>query len=321
MELTAGNRTYLWQGDWAKLPPNVQLGYTHGVVEDRAGNIYVANQSPHAIAIFNSAGKFLNAWGSEYGPGAHGLTHSIESGKEFLYLANTGLNQVVKTTLTGEVLFTIATPPRPDIYTAEKKFVPTETAIGPDGRIYIADGYGQPWVHIYSPKAEYLSSFGGYGSEPGQLDQPHGISIDARSGTPVVQVANRANRRIDNFSLEGEFLRTAIRARELRFPCTTVHQGKDLYIPDLFCRVSIFDAANTLIGHLGDYVGGATLTSWDQLRSNQFPDLAGYPNIPHDKRQPGKFSSPHGLHVDAAGNIYVVEWINDGRITRLQRVK
>ena len=108
---------------------------------------------------------------------------------------------------------------------------------------------------------------------------------------------------------------------QLRYPCTTVHQGDELYIPDLFCRVSVFDRENRLIGHLGDYVDGAKLTSWDQFKSGEFPDLAGYPNLPHEKRKVGKFSSPHGIHVDAAGNIYLVEWINDGRITRLKRVR
>ena len=86
----------------------------------------------------------------------------------------------------------LTTPPRPDIYNAEKKFVPTETAVGPNGRIYVADGYGQYWVHIYTTGGEYVSSFGGTGSEPGKLREPHGISIDTRGGAPVVQVANRA---------------------------------------------------------------------------------------------------------------------------------
>jgi hypothetical protein len=48
--------------------------------------------------------------------------------------------------------------------------------------------------------------------------------------------------------------------------------------------------------------------------------IQGWPNIAHDLRQVGNFTSPHDLHVDGKGNIYVAEWISDGRVTKLQRV-
>ncbi len=321
MELTCGNHTYLWQGDWAKLPGGVKLGYTHGVVEDRRGNIYIANQSKDAIVVFDAAGNLMKSWGEEYASGAHGLTLANENGAEFLYLANTSQAEVVKTKLDGTVVWKMGVPARGDIYGGDKKFCPTETAVGLDGRVYVADGYGQPWVHICTAEGKYVSSFGGAGEAAGKLREPHGVSIDARGTTAYVQVTNRANRRIDNFTLEGEFVGTAIGSSELRYPCTTVHQGKDLYVPDLFCRLSIFDQDNVLVGHLGDYIEGAELTSWGQFKTGEFADLAGYPNLPHEKRKVGKFSSPHGMHVDPAGNIYVVEWIEDGRVTRLQRMR
>ena len=93
-----------------------------------------------------------------------------------------------------------------------------------------------------------------------------------------------------------------------------------VYIPDLFARVSVFVKDNKLITHLGDYVEGAELTSWDDF-GNKYEDLTGYPNIPHAKRKDGKFSSPHGLLVDRQSNIFVAEWIDDGRVTKLTRIK
>ncbi len=321
MELVCGNRRYAWQGDWAKMPAHLKLGYTHGIVEDRQGRIYVANQGDHGIVVFDAAGNYLNSWGAEYSKGAHGLTISTENGIEYLYLANTSLAEVVKTTLDGKVVWRTGKPPRPDIYReGGAGFSPTETAVGPNQRLYVADGYGEHWIHIYTLAGEYESSFGGPGALPGQLQSPHGIQIDARSGQPLLQIANRHNRRIDNFTLDGKFIATILDGEQVRYPCTTVPHGEDLYIPDLFCRVSIFDRQNRLIGHLGDYIDGAKLTDWDQFKRHEFPDLAGYPNLPMEKRLPGKFIAPHRLHVNAAGDIYVVEWVVEGRITKLQRL-
>ena len=321
MELICGHHRYHWQGDWAKMPTHLKLGYTHGIVEDHAGRIYVANQGDHGIVVFDAAGNYLSSWGAEFSKGAHGLTLATENGTEFLYLANTGLAEVVKTTLAGEVVWKTGTPPRADLYDNDKrKFVPTETAVGPNHRLYVADGYGQSWIHIYTLDGKYESSFGGAGAENGQFNCPHGVQIDARGAEPFVQVANRHNRRVDNFTLAGKFVATILDGTQVRYPCTTIPHGDELYIPDLFCRVSIFDRQNRLIGHLGDFVTGAALTDWAQFKSGEFPALAGYPNLPFSQRVPGKFIAPHSLHVNRTGDIFVVEWVEEGRITKLKRL-
>jgi hypothetical protein len=36
--------------------------------------------------------------------------------------------------------------------------------------------------------------------------------------------------------------------------------------------------------------------------------------------EPGKFICPHGACFDHSGNIYVVEWVEVGRVTRLRKV-
>jgi len=101
----------------------------------------------------------------------------------------------------------------------------------------------------------------------------------------------------------------------LRFPCTTVHAGGLLYVPDLFARVSIFDQSNRKLVDLGDYFDGDGPESWNEITER----LDEYPNLPQAKRYTGKFISPHSLWVDGRGNIYVVEWIMDGRVTKLTR--
>jgi hypothetical protein len=39
-----------------------------------------------------------------------------------------------------------------------------------------------------------------------------------------------------------------------------------------------------------------------------------------DRLVPGKFNSPHGVGVDADGNLYVAEWLIGGRLTKLLKV-
>src|SRR5688500_11436963 len=73
MQLGTGSHTYEWIDRWAKLPSGKEFGYTHGVVVDKADNVYVFNQSRDALCAFDPEGKFIRSWGEEYAKGAHGL--------------------------------------------------------------------------------------------------------------------------------------------------------------------------------------------------------------------------------------------------------
>jgi hypothetical protein len=304
MTLGSGNHTYEVHHDWAKLPASVQPGYTHGVVETAQGHILVHNRSKDAVLVFDADGKFINSWGERFAKGAHGMQISREGSDEFLYFSDPEMHEVAKYTLDGKEVFTLGVPADSGVYPDPTKYKPTNTAIAPNGDIYVADGYGLSYIHRYNRKGEYLSSWGGKGSEPGKMNSPHGIWIDQRGGSPYVLVADRANIRLQKFSLAGEHI--GFVTEELRYPCHFDVRGQELLIPDLYGRVTIFDGDNRLITHLGDYP-----EIWKQK---------GYPNLPQDMRLPGKFISPHDACWDSAGNIYVVEWISDGRITKLKRV-
>lgn len=305
MRLGTGRHTYELVKGWGRLPEGKRFGYTHGVAVDGKGRVLIHNQSPDAVAIFDPDGNFLGSWGSGFKEGAHGMQLSREAEGEFLYFADIARHCVVKTTLDGEELWRIGYPKESGLYEAPEKFVPTNVAIAPNGDFYVTDGYGQWYIHQYNRNAEYIRSWGGRGSEPGLLACPHGIIVDIRGGEPRVLVADRGNERLQYFSLDGEYLETV--SGELRRPCHFDIRGEDLLIPDLFGRVTIFDRNNHLITHLGDTPG-----------VEYEPD---YPNLPHEQRIPGKFISPHAAYWDAEGNIYVVEWISDGRVTKLRRVR
>jgi DNA-binding beta-propeller fold protein YncE len=295
--------TYELVPGWGRLPGEVRYGYTHGVCEDSEGRIYIHNQSDHAMMVFDADGDYIDGWGSAFAQGAHGLSiHKDDSG-EFLFLSDIARKQVYKTTLNGEILWSIGCPMDSGVYEKPEQFVPTNTAVAPNGNIYVADGYGKSYIHQYTPAGAYVRTWGGPGKEPGQMNCPHGIWVDTRGEEPLVLVADRANARLQWFTLDGAFVK--LMDKDLLHPCHFSQRGGDLLVPDLFGRISIFNADNYLVAHLGVTPG-----------ANHRP---GYPNIPHDQRIPGKFSSPHAGMWDSQGNIYIVEWINDGRVTKLAR--
>lgn len=286
--------------DWAKLPKQFAFGYTHGIVTDVEDNVFIFHTGTPSVMKFDRNGNYLSGWG-EF-EGAHGFYLHPESDGEYLYLTDEK-GQWLKTRLDGREILRVGTPERGDIYDSERKFSPTDIAVAPSGDIYVADGYGQSYVHRYSANGEYISSWGGKGSEPGQMSCPHGISVNLRGPEPEIYVADRGNNRIQVFTLDG--LHKRFVNKDLDMPCSFYFHNQETYIPDLHSRITVLDGSDQLIMHLGE-----DPEAYRQL---------GWPNLPKSYYRPNRFSSPHGICVDSRGDVYVAEWISDGRITKLVR--
>lgn len=312
--LGSGEHTYEAYHDWGTLPASIQYGNTHGVVEDSQGRIYVhhtvgaASESADSMVVFDEKGKFVKSWGREFKGGAHGLHIRREGSTEFLYLCDIKRGIVVKATLDGEEVFTLGYPKESDAYKPgpdgkPPKYSPTNLAIAPNGDLYVGDGYGSSYVLQYNSKGEYIRTFGGKGKEPGKLDCPHGIIVDTRGATPILTVADRANNRIQRFTLAGEHIDFV---GGTNLPCYfNYFRNGDVVIPDLGARVTLMDRKNQVIEHLGD----DSASPWNQTRK-----------LSRDHFTPGKFVCPHGACFDHEGNIFVVEWVEVGRVTKLRKV-
>jgi hypothetical protein len=320
-----GAFTYEAIHDWGTLPATIKYGNTHGVVQDSQGQIYVHHtvyadsESGDSMVVFDKDGRFVRSWGKEFRGVAHGLHIRREGGDEFLYLTANATNPrlapqpelqavVVKTDLRGDIVWKIQGPPDIAQYAASAgrarpPYNPTNVAIAPNGDIYVADGYGSYYVNQYNRQAEYIRTFGGKGSEPGQLNEPHGIWVDTRGASPVLVVADRRNNRLQRFTMDGRHIDFV---PGFRLPCHFDVRDGLVVIPDLHGRVTLMDRTNQIVAHLGD----SNAPNWNNpLRTK-----------PRDQFIPGQFICPHGACFDTDGNIFVVEWVEVGRVTKLRKV-
>lgn len=309
----SGEHTYECLHGWGELPEEIKWGETHGVAIDEAGLIYIKHRSTakdpiDAIVVFDPEGKFVRSFGREYHGGGHGIDIRKESGEEFLYLCDVKNNLVAKTNLKGEQVWVKHKPEEPEVYTAPtQKFVPTNVAFSPDGGFYIADGYGSHYIHQYDKDAKWVRTWGGAGKEPGKMQTPHGLMLDNRSGRePSLVVADRANARLQYFSLDGQHQKFV---EGLSFPAHFDIRGDVLLVPDLHARVTLLDKDNNVITHLG-YDPEWTKQALDGFK------MRGQPQ----QWQAGRFVHPHDACFDRDGNIFVVEWVSTGRVTKLRAV-
>lgn len=309
----SGAHTYEVIHHWGTLPDSIRWGETHGVAVDEAGLIYIKhrNKAPQpvdAIVVFDPAGKYVRSFGKEYHGGGHGIDIRKENGEEFLYLSDVLHGWVVKATLKGEHVWKKEVPQEPGVYKNGEKYSPTNIAFGPDGGFYIADGYGSHYIHQYDKDAKWVRTWGGKGTEEGKMQTPHGIWLDNRPGRePAIVVADRANFRLQYFTLDGKFISIM---KDVSFPAHFDIRGSELLVPDLHARLTILDKDNNVITHLGYDPEWTKRVLADNLKLRTQPELY----------QSGRFVHPHDACYDKDGNIFVVEWVPAGRVTLLRKV-
>lgn len=310
MLIGSGRFTYQWLDRWARLPdaPGArENGRTHGVAVRTNGEVIIFAQSKPAVLFYDSGGTLLRAWGDCFA-GAHGLTLVEEHGVEFLWLTDQHSGDVVKTTTEGEVLLSIAHPPK-----SEGEYSPTWVAVNPDGGdIWVADGYGSNRVRRYHRRGHQIGVVTGE-EGPGRFARAHGIAF---SPSRELFVADRRNKRILVYDGEGRYLRH--RDSITHSPCGFAFHDGCVYVPELFGSCKVLDGQLNLIAELGANHEVRPPGGWPDQEGWGNPTLPGWPNLAGTSRiRPGFFNSPHALALSPAGDIYVVEWIIGGRITKL----
>jgi hypothetical protein len=309
-----GDHRYECVHDWLLPPEGLVWGDTHGLCQDSQGFIYVghtvhaSSKRPEAIVVFDAKGKFVRSFGAEFRGGAHGLDVRREAGTELLYHCDTARSRVVKTTLTGEEVWSHAYPNEVAAYAgAPINYVPTNVAFAPNGDFFIGDGYGSHHMMKFSKSGDFIREIGTPGKDDGQLNSPHGQWVDSRGPEPVLVVADRGNRRIQTFTLDGKHLRTIKDESRLRMPCHFDVRNDLMVCADLDSQVCLLDRNYAVVAQLGDGMSanGAVGSRRKQTRA---------------EFTPGQFICPHDAIFLQNGDILVSEWLPIGRITLLRRL-
>lgn len=289
--------------DWGvQDPTKVPVRDCHEMVQTRDGRLFLfGNHTSNNVIIYDKDGKVTGTWGTEF-PGGHGCTLADENGEEFLFLTDPDRHQVYKATLDGKVVLTLDAPLDAEEYSDAGAYKPTETAIGPNGDIYVADGYGSQYLVHYNAAGELQGVHAGPGSEGGLFNNMHGVTLDTRGpGDPTLLLTARAQNRFKRFSLKGEHLETV----ELpgAWICRPVLMGKNLAFAVIISGVAqwdsnrsgfvvILDEENKVVSCPG---GKAPVYAEGKVQA-----LA--------QERPDVFMHPHDVCFDRDGNLYVPQW-------------
>lgn len=306
MQTGNGEWTYRAVPEWGHLPSGTAFGGTHGgIATDKAGHVYVSTQSETGILIYSREGELLRTIANEY-PEVHSIVYAQENGNDYLYTTvqrGTPMENwlFVKMKTDGTVVQKITAPPEAG-FKAPNEWRLTAAVPAPDGSIFIANGYGDSRLFRFGKNGEYMASYAGKGKTEGLFDCSHGLAVDTRYDQPLLLVCDRENRRLCHFDFDGKFVRTV--TQHLRRPCQISFHGDYAVISELEGRVTILDKDNTPVAFLGDN-----------------PEKAQWANY---KLQPGDiapvfFSAAHGCHIAQDDSIYVSDWNQTGRVTKLVR--
>ncbi|WP_289062911.1 6-bladed beta-propeller [uncultured Zobellia sp.] len=313
-----GDFKYKVVKDWAQMSVahNPILNCHEMQMDSKGRLIMLGDHTDNNILVFDKSGKLLDYWGTRY-PGGHGLTLHDEGGEDMLYIVDCGwfvdrtgkwskqAGSVSKTTVDGRLLFNLPDPHTIGAYTKEQEYLPTETAIGPNGDIYVADGYGSDFILQFSPKGEFIRKWGGHDNSDKNYDlhNAHGVAVDYRDKqNPVLVVTSRSDKSFKFFTLDGKFIKTV----ELpgAYVCRPVLDDDNIYAGVCW--------SENKAGHRFSNSGFVTIMDGsNKVVSNPGGDAPEYKNGKLQQMYQSEkaiFNHGHDVFVDEDKNLYVCQW-------------
>ncbi len=265
---------------WAQLPNGVEAwGQTIGVELDADGNLWVfhrcfaencygGRENVAPVLKYDPSGRLLESWGEGMFNWPHGFFIDADG-----YIWTTDArgvgdkgHQVMKFTQDGTLLLTLGTAgvagDGQDTFDG-----PADVAVAPNGDIFVVDGHGNNRVVKFNKDGEFIMSWGGAGTGPGQFNEPHCLAFDSQGR---LFVGDRVNERIQVFDQNGRYLAewTGIMASGM-----DITEDDVIYVADYQLRMGIVIA-----------------------NASDFSEIGFIEN-----------AMPEGVTVDRMGNVYAGE--------------
>jgi hypothetical protein len=332
---------------WLKLPEGrTDIGSMHGdVAVSSAGEVYISVQGRAkqnadvgpgpGLQVYAPDGKFLrnvpNAPTDLHGfiirqepegefiygarlAGGHPLTDPAEVSAASQSKAGLDKQVILKMTLDGKIVLSIPPSAIPDEFKdktidGKPSLRMTHVAVGPNGDIYATDGYATSYVHQFDRTGKYIKSFGGKAA-PYSFNTLHKIAIDTRFTPPRIIGCDRANNRVVQMSLNGDFL--GVVAQDMNTPAAVAIFGEYAVVDEIglptakrktgrTAEVSVLDKEGKVVAVFG---------------TNKNDDEIGTPNTDPAKWRPDALTAPHGVAVNAKGDVFISEFNQWGRVDR-----
>lgn len=223
------------------------------------GRIYISDRYNHRVQVFDRRGRLLDKWGKAGGVGGY---------------AGGGFGP-------GEF------------------FLPMQIDIGPDGRVYVAEGLNSR-VQVFTPDGEHIAFIGGLGVIPGTFIAPTGVAVDFAGNVFVLDwYMNRVTKFDANYQVVTVWGGTGLADGQFRSPSEiSVDADGNVYVVDTRnSRVQKFD-------NNGNFVA-----KWGTNGGNPQEDT-----ILNGGKGPGEMFFPSGIRV--AGNVV---YVSDSSNNRMQK--
>ncbi|MEZ4825612.1 MAG: peptidyl-alpha-hydroxyglycine alpha-amidating lyase family protein [Bacteroidia bacterium] len=190
--------------DFFRVPADGNIIQPTGVAVNSSGHIFVFNKGFRQLEEFDSKGNFVRSLGQGLFKDPHGLRIDSEDN---IWTTDLEAHVVLKLSPEGKVLMVLGQNGTSGLYDSLRSrvlfFKPADVAFAPNGDIYIADGYGNSRVVRLDKYGNLIRSWGKKGAEQGNFDNPHNLVIASDNR---VYVADRNNRRVQVFNLNGDFV-------------------------------------------------------------------------------------------------------------------
>jgi DNA-binding beta-propeller fold protein YncE len=174
------------------------LDHPTGIGLDREGTAFVVDHYHHRIAVFDSEGQFIRAFGKQgTAPGEFERPYDIEvapSGE--VYVVDYGNHRVQKFTHDGKLLAVWGSGKRG---TAPGEFSsPLYVSLDSAGLVYVGDSSNNR-IQVFTPDGRFVRQWGSIGSWAGQLRFPYEVTVFGKH----IYVADTHNHRVQIFTLGG----------------------------------------------------------------------------------------------------------------------